>query len=274
MSQNAIGCVNCNHWVHSNMPIIQFHKYQGTGNDFVMIDDRALNFDQEDFSLIEQLCDRRFGIGADGVILIQEDSASDFRMVYFNPDGSQSLCGNGSRCAVMFARQLGMIDNEATFSAFDGRHQAFIQDNMVHLQLHDVGHVHAGDDEHFIDTGSPHLIKIVEGIEDLDVKAAGSAIRYSERFREKGVNINFIEKTKGATRIRTYERGVENETLSCGTGCTAAALTLSELGATSPVTLNAQGGTLKVSFEKHETGFKNIFLIGPAEEAFKGQIEL
>lgn len=256
------------------MPNIQFHKYQGTGNDFVMIDNRNLEFDKENLSLIGKLCDRRFGIGGDGLILIEEDQASDFKMVYFNTDGTQSLCGNGSRCAVKFANYLGMIETETKFSAFDGFHTAFIDKGLVHLQMHDIKQVETRSDAHFVDTGSPHLIKVVKNLEQLDVKVEGSKIRYSNEFKEKGININFIEKTQGVTAIRTYERGVEDETLSCGTGCTAVALTLSQLGAQSPISLEAQGGTLQVSFEKVKEGFRNIYLIGPAEQVYSGEIEI
>lgn len=256
------------------MPIIRFHKYQGTGNDFVMIDNRNLEFDKNKLSLIEQLCDRRFGIGGDGLILIEEDQDSDFKMVYFNADGTQSLCGNGSRCAVNFANYLGMIETEAKFNAFDGLHTAFIYEDLVHLQMHDIKQVEKRNDGHYVDTGSPHLIKVVKNLEQLDVKAEGSKIRYSNEFKEKGININFIEEAKGVTAIRTYERGVEDETLSCGTGCTAVALTLSQLGAHSPISLKAKGGTLQVSFKKVKEGFRNIYLIGPAEQVYSGEIEI
>ena len=255
------------------MAIIQFHKYQGTGNDFVMIDNRSLEFDKKDLPLIGRLCDRRFGIGGDGLILIEEDEFSDFRMVYFNADGTQSLCGNGSRCAVKFARTLDMIGCATKFNAYDGLHSAVIKDDLVHLQMHNVEKVEVGEEEHFVDTGSPHLIKMVKDLSQLNVKTEGRAIRYSDRFSEKGVNINFIESLNGVTSLRTYERGVEDETLSCGTGCTAVALALSQLGEVSPVTLHAKGGILQVSFEKGEEGFKNIYLIGPAEQVYSGQIE-
>lgn len=256
------------------MPSIQFHKYQGTGNDFVMVDNRNLEFDQKDLSLVAMLCDRRFGIGGDGLILIEEDEASDFKMIYFNADGTQSLCGNGSRCAVTFAKHLGMIEDEAKFNAFDGYHSAFIREGLVHLQMHDIKHVEKRGEAFFVDTGSPHLIKMVHDLDQLDVKIEGSKVRYSDRYKEKGVNINFIESANGTTSIRTYERGVEDETLSCGTGCTAVALTLSHLGEQSPVTLSAKGGTLQVSFEKVKEGFRNIYLIGPAEQVYSGEIEI
>ena len=240
----------------------------------MMIDNRDQRFDKENPSLIGYLCDRRFGIGADGVILIEHDAESDFKMVYYNPDGSQSLCGNGSRCAVMFARQLGLIDTEAKFNAYDGLHYAFIKGDRVHLEMHDVDGVEKNELGYLVDTGSPHLVKMVENLENLDVRAEGSNIRFSERFKAEGININFVEEVNQETSIRTYERGVEDETLSCGTGCTAVALALSETGASSPVTLNAKGGTLQVSFERDGGAFKNIYLIGPAKKSFSGEIEV
>jgi len=256
------------------MTKIQFHKYQGTGNDFVMIDNRNLSFDKNDLSLVTALCDRRFGIGGDGLILIEEDETSDFKMVYFNADGTQSLCGNGSRCAVKFAKHLGMVGDQTRFNAFDGFHTALMRDGLIHIQMHDIKQVENRGDVAYVDTGSPHLIKMVKDLTHFDVKGEGSRIRYSDSFKAEGVNINFIEKVNGTTSIRTYERGVEDETLSCGTGCTAVALTLSQVGEESPITLKAKGGTLQVSFEKEEEGFKNIYLIGPAEQVYSGTIEI
>lgn len=255
--------------------MIQFHKYQGTGNDFVMIDNRGLQFDKSNLSLIAQLCDRRFGIGADGVILIENHPELDFEMIYFNPDGSQSLCGNGSRCAVMFAKSLGIIQDKTEFLAIDGSHEAFIAEGEVHLLMNDVTEHELIGEDFLINTGSPHYIKYVPDAHDLDVVENGRAIRYSDRFKEEGVNVNFIEECpNNSLVIRTYERGVENETLSCGTGCTAAALSFALKGAESPVRLNAVGGELQVSFIKEGGNFKNIYLIGPAEKVFEGVIEL
>lgn len=206
------------------MNTISFFKYQGTGNDFVMIDNRENVFPKDDLSLITKLCDRRFGIGADGVILIENTESSDFEMVYFNPDGSQSLCGNGSRCAVMFANQLGIIEDKTKFMAIDGEHEAHIKEGRVHLLMHDVNEVEQIGEDFLIDTGSPHYIKYVTDLDQKDMIAEGRAIRYSDRFKAAGVNVNLIEKQDDGLKIRTYERGVEGETLSCGTGCTAAAL--------------------------------------------------
>lgn len=255
--------------------MISFHKYQGTGNDFVMIDNRDLGFDKSDLNSISKLCDRRFGIGADGVILIENHDQFDFEMIYFNPDGSQSLCGNGSRCAVMFAKALGIIQNETEFLAIDGSHRAFIEEGEVHLFMNDVTSFEKIGDDYLINTGSPHYIKYVSAVEGLNVIAEGKAIRYSERFKKEGVNVNFIQKeSTNGLAIRTYERGVEGETLSCGTGCTAAALSFGLLGADSPIELKAQGGNLKVSFDQHESKFTNIYLIGPAQKVFEGTIVL
>jgi len=254
---------------------IAFQKYQGTGNDFVMIDNRALDFDKSDLKVIAQLCDRRFGIGADGVILIENHPEVDFEMVYFNPDGSQSLCGNGSRCAVMFARTLGMISDKTVFHAIDGIHTAFIDKNQIHLKMHDVTEWHGVGRDYVIHTGSPHYLRYVEETARVDVLHEGRELRNHETYREKGINVNFLEEVKPNTlNIRTYERGVEAETLSCGTGCTAAALSLHLKNGVEKVKLNTRGGTLKVHFTKTSKGFEDIYLIGPAELVFKGEVVL
>ena len=257
------------------MITIQFHKYQGTGNDFVMIDNRDDAFDKTNLERIALLCDRRFGIGADGVILIENTEGADFEMVYFNPDGSQSLCGNGSRCAVMFASYLGLIQNETTFKAIDGTHQAHIIESQVHLLMHDVSEYEAIGNDFLIDTGSPHYIKYVGSTDALDPVVEGRKIRYADRFAAEGINVNFIEHVNdNALKIRTYERGVEAETYSCGTGCTAAALSLAIKSGINEVSLKAIGGDLKVSFTKDENTFTNIYLIGPAAAVYSGEITL
>ena len=257
------------------MSTIQFHKYQGTGNDFVMIDNREQVFDRNNLEAVTRLCDRRFGIGADGVILIEHDHEADFEMVYFNPDGSQSLCGNGSRCAVMFAQYLGIINTNTTFRAIDGLHEAQIKGDQVHLLMHDVHEYQQVGADHVFDTGSPHYIRYVSEVEGLDVVEAGRAIRYSDTYKNEGINVNFIDRVDdNSAKIRTYERGVENETFSCGTGCTAAALSLALNGAESPVSLKAVGGDLQVAFQKNEETFSNVYLIGPAQKVFEGTFEL
>lgn len=256
------------------MQTFQFFKFQGTGNDFVMIDNRDDQFPKENLSLITKLCDRRFGIGADGVILIEESDQADFEMVYYNPDGSQSLCGNGSRCAVMFARQLGIINDSTEFKAIDGIHHAFIQQDRVHLLMHDVDEVEQIGEDYLIDTGSPHYIQFVQGLAEKDMIKEGHAIRYSPRFEQEGVNVNLVEPIAEGLKIRTYERGVEGETLSCGTGCTAAALAFGRQHDVTRVLLKAVGGDLEVRFEKEKNRFTNIYLIGPAEAVFEGVIRV
>ncbi|MBO3699454.1 diaminopimelate epimerase [Fabibacter sp. E12] len=240
-----------------------------------MIDNRDDHFNKSDLNQVIALCDRRFGVGADGVILIEEHGSADFEMIFFNPDGSQSLCGNGSRCAVMFANHLGMIQNETTFMAIDGLHQAYIEGGLVHLLMHEVSTYEKIGEDYLIDTGSPHYLKYVDNTESVDPVSEGREIRYSDRFSNDGVNVNFLEKmSDDELKIRTYERGVEGETFSCGTGCTAAALSLGLKTGTEQVKLNAVGGELKVSFKRDGEYFKDIYLIGPAERVFSGQISL
>ncbi|MFC2187494.1 diaminopimelate epimerase [Peijinzhouia sedimentorum] len=256
---------------------IPFYKYHGTGNDFIMIDNREGLLGPAFRNQIPMLCHRHFGIGADGVILIQLHRDYDFEMVYYNPDGSQSLCGNGSRCAVAFARDLKMIKDKAIFLAYDGEHSAFIENDQIHLSMADIEKVDTIADDYFVNTGSPHYIKLVQSIQNFDVVGNGRKIRYTEAFEPNGTNVNFVELhvDDNALHIRTYERGVEDETMSCGTGVTAAALTASELGFQSPVSVHAQGGDLQVSFEKDAGGiYSNIYLIGPAVKVFQGDIEL
>ena len=257
------------------MKNLQFHKYQGTGNDFVMIDNREGVFNGEDHDLVRKLCDRKFGIGADGLILIQFHQESDFEMVYFNADASQSMCGNGSRCAVMFAHQLGMIGVQCKFMAIDGLHEASIKNELVNLKMGDVSDVQKIEEAYFINTGSPHHIKFVESVEDFPVYEEGKAIRNSDRYHQKGTNVNFVT-LNGDNQIfvRTYERGVEDETLSCGTGVTACSLAASFMDYKSPVTVQTLGGQLEVSFVRENGGFKNVYLRGPAEEVFKGSVEI
>ena len=243
----------------------------------MMIDNRTNVFDKTNITAIQHLCDRRFGIGSDGLILIENLPDFDFNMVFFNPDGSQSFCGNGSRCAVAFAKFLGIIESQAYFNSTDGEHEAWISANGdVSLKMHDVKVIEKGDGYYFINTGSPHYIKEESNLKELDVIASGREIRYNERFKEEGTNVNFVKYNQESLDIRTYERGVEGETLSCGTGVTAAALSWADKFKLSAgkVDVNAQGGKLSVGFKRNENGFNDIWLIGAATFVFKGEIEI
>jgi diaminopimelate epimerase len=258
---------------------VEFYKYQGAGNDFVMIDNRSGFFPKENTQLIAHLCDRRFGIGGDGLILLENDTNTDFKMVYYNSDGNQSsMCGNGGRCLVAFAKDLNVIENETTFIATDGLHYASFEDNgLVSLQMIDVPEIDIKKDYSFLNTGSPHHVQMVEDLEHFNVKENGSAIRYSELYGAAGSNINFVKKIDDTTfRLRTYERGVEDETLACGTGATAVAIAMNATGQTNStsINVNVEGGKLVVSFDKTPNGFTNVFLKGPAEFVFKGTIEI
>jgi len=258
---------------------IEFYKYQGTGNDFVMIDNRLDFFPKNNIKLIERLCDRRFGIGADGLILLENDSETDFKMVYYNSDGNQSsMCGNGGRCLVAFANQLGVIENKTTFIATDGLHHASVGDDaIISLQMIDVDEIKINDSYTFLNTGSPHHVQIVEDLEHYNVKDNGAAIRYGELYGKKGSNVNFVKKINDSEfSLRTYERGVEDETLACGTGATAVAIAMNAIGQTdkTSINLNVEGGKLVVSFDKTGNHFTNVFLTGPAKFVFKGTIEI
>jgi diaminopimelate epimerase len=256
--------------------VLHFSKYQATGNDFVLVDNRSLghSFSQQQ---IVTICDRRFGVGADGLILIKNDSEADFKMVYFNSDGSQSLCGNGCRSAIAFANHLGIIENKTKFLAFDGFHVGeLLTDGTIRLAMSDVIQIENLDGNYFINTGSPHVVKIVSDLKNYPVFNEGRIVRYSETFKPGGTNANFAElKTNNTIAIRTYERGVEDETFSCGTGATAAALAASFRGYSSPVSVEVLGGTLSVEFKTSQSGtFQDIFLIGPAKMVFQGHLEL
>jgi diaminopimelate epimerase len=258
---------------------MEFYKYQGTGNDFVMIDNRSGGFPKENVKLIAHLCNRRFGIGGDGLILLENDSETDFKMVYYNSDGNQSsMCGNGGRCLVAFAKKLEVIVNSCTFVATDGLHHATITENgLVSLQMIDVSRVKITADYVFLNTGSPHHVQLVEDLENYNVKENGTAIRYSELYSKAGSNVNFVKQINSNTfSLRTYERGVEDETLSCGTGATAVAIAMNASGKTNSTSiyLNVEGGKLEVSFDKKKGEFTNVFLDGPAVFVFKGNIEI
>lgn len=258
---------------------IPFYKYHGAGNDFVIIDNRKLIFPHKKApEKIAQLCDRHLGIGADGLILIEYNNGYDFEMVYYNADGHLgSMCGNGGRCAVAFAYFLGMISTTCTFLATDGPHQAeVIRADWIRLQIQDISEIEKNDSYYFLDTGSPHYVRFVEAIDTLDVVTEGRKVRYNERFRENGTNVNFIQPSDEGIKIATYERGVEDETLACGTGITAAAIAyyqhLDHKPAL-PLQVQAKGGRLSVEFQVQNGHFTDVWLNGPAEQVFEGIIK-
>lgn len=258
---------------------LHFYKYQGTGNDFVIIDNRTEFFPKENSKLIERLCDRRFGIGADGLMLLENDAETDFKMVYYNSDGNQStMCGNGGRCLVAFAKQIDVIGDTTSFNAVDGLHRASVdKDGIVSLQMIDVDSIQIDKGYSFLNTGSPHHVQLVEDLVNYNVKESGAAIRYGDLYGKAGSNINFVKKIDEATfALRTYERGVEDETLACGTGATAAAIAMNATGQTNltAINMNVEGGKLSVSFEKEGDKYVNVFLNGPAKFVFEGTIEI
>ena len=258
---------------------IHFHKYQGTGNDFIIIDNRNWLITALPVEKVKHLCDRRFGIGADGLMLLNPVSGYDFEMKYYNADGREStMCGNGGRCLVKFAYALGIHKNRYHFIAADGEHDAEITDNgIVKLKMHDVRQVRETNGDFILDTGSPHYVKLVGDVMDYDVFKKGMDIRYSAEFAKEGINVNFVEQKKpDEIMVRTYERGVEDETLSCGTGVTASALVFyhNDIGF-NDVTVLTRGGTLHVEYDRvGENKFENIWLCGPAEKVFEGDLEL
>lgn len=256
--------------------MLEFSKYQGTGNDFIVADNRRENFRKET-AFIAQLCERRFGIGADGLILLENPTAEteDFSMVYFNADGRESsMCGNGGRCIVKFAQDLGIVRNQAQFSAIDGLHEANIDGDVISLKMGDVTKINRLHQAYIIDSGSPHYITFVKNIDTLNVYAEGRKIRNSPEFREEGINVNFVETGDHSHAVRTYERGVEDETYSCGTGVTACALALYDSGNThqTEVVLTTKGGKLKVKFTPNNDGFSAIWLTGPVQKTFEGRL--
>lgn len=252
-----------------------FYKYEGTGNDFIVIDNRSLSFPSPSVALIKKLCDRRFGIGADGLLLVEQSSTVDFHLHYFNSDGSSSFCGNGSRCAVHLTHQLGISKDRIVFTAFDGLHEAYVKNNLIHLKMVDVKTIKKGNDFFELYTGSPHYVKFVEDVHVVDVVKEGRAIRMRSEYKEQGINVNFVQRVDDhSIFVRTYERGVEDETLSCGTGVAACALVMGMLGCSSPIHVHTKGGELQVMFSQKETLFESIYLIGSVTLVFTGQVEL
>lgn len=253
-----------------------FSKYQGTGNDFVMIDNRSGKWDHLSLSSIRAMCDRRFGIGADGLIKLNSSEGYDFEVDYYNSDGSKSFCGNGARCAVAFAKSKGINTSHVKFVAIDGEHEASQVGAIVSLLMNDVNAVVFTEEDFVLNTGSPHYVRFVQEAEQLAVFEEGQKIRYSDTYKEKGINVNFVEPVgRNELYIRTYERGVENETLSCGTGVTAAALAYAvkeKLFGEHLISIKTRGGQLQVRFTRTgEQTFTEIFLIGPAVKVFEGE---
>lgn len=262
------------------MSLHTFYKYQGAGNDFIIIDNRDLKFTENNPERIAHLCDRRFGIGADGLMLLQDTKGSDFEMIYYNADGNiGSMCGNGGRCIVSFAKDQGIISNNASFLAADGLHEASIDQagTWVSLKMKDVNSINKDGDAYILNTGSPHYVKIVSHLASLDVVTEGSSIRNQDTYRKEGINVNFTSPEDNGYFVRTYERGVEDETLACGTGVTAVALAMAKHNnqhGTIETPIRALGGNLLIRFQADNDHYSNIFLEGPAKFVFKGTIEL
>lgn len=258
---------------------IHFAKYQGTGNDFIILDNRDGAYETLGNEQVKLLCDRRFGIGADGLMLLNLKEDFDFEMIYYNSDGNEgSMCGNGGRCLVKFAYDLGIRKDVYQFIATDGIHDAEIDlDGIISLKMKDVNEIKVMHGDFILDTGSPHYIKLVSNVMGYDVERKGKDIRYSQPFAEKGINVNYVEQTTDDEIIvRTYERGVEAETYSCGTGVTASALICyhNENGF-NDVTVRTRGGKLTVEYDRvDDDHYENIWLCGPAEKVFEGTIEI
>jgi len=257
-----------------------FYKYQGAGNDFILVDNRKLGIDHHQPALIARLCDRRFGIGGDGIMFLQDKEGYDFEMVYYNADGQpSSMCGNGGRCIVAFARFLGVIDSETDFLAVDGPHHATISENGDWVSLHmiDVEQLQQDADAYVLDTGSPHYVQLVSCLKDKDVYHDGYAIRNNETYKAKGINVNFVEPTTDGYFVRTFERGVEDETYACGTGVTAVALAMAKHHQQTghiATPIKVLGGNLNIRFDYDGQLFSNIYLEGPAVQVFAGEVEI
>lgn len=257
---------------------IQFSKYQGAGNDFVLIDNRNGLFDRENEKLVKKLCDRRFGIGGDGLMLLQNTENFDFEMVYYNADGAEgTMCGNGGRCIVAFARDLNIIAEKTDFLAVDGPHDAEISTSLVNLGMIDVHDIQRDGEAFVLNTGSPHYVMKVENLKNFDVYQQGYTIRNNETYREKGINVNFIEAEGDGFFVRTFERGVEDETFACGTGATAAAMAMAldqNMHGDIAIPIRVLGGQLYISFHHSANSFTNVYLKGPANFVFSGEIEI
>lgn len=253
-----------------------FYKYHGTGNDFILIDDRNLDFPFGDFELIRHLCHRQFGIGADGLILLQHDKVLDFRMVYYNADGLESsMCGNGGRCIIAFSSRLGVIEKRAKFRAIDGIHSGeILPGGNITLSMQAITSIEKVEQDYILNTGSPHYVVFCNDPDKVDLIVEARKIRCSDKYAQMGINVNFVSVLKpGFLKIRTYERGVENETLSCGTGVVASSLAYAakeKIPGKNYISVKSPGGVLEVSFDNQKGEFKEIVLTGPAQFVFEG----
>ena len=260
------------------MTTIHFTKYQGTGNDFILIDNLNSQVGQLTQEQVKFLCDRKYGVGADGLILIEPSKNADFYMNYYNSDGSQSFCGNGSRCSVHFAYSLGKISNETSFDAIDGMHKAKISNDLISIEMKSVPSIVKQNDDFILSTGSPHFVRISDDISTQLIVKVGKMVRFSNDFLKEGINVNLMRIiNQDSIEIATYERGIENETLSCGTGATACAIVLNEIDSNigkRDVLVKVKGGNLRVSYVSSPSGYDSIELSGPAIPVFNGRIEI
>lgn len=256
---------------------LHFSKYQGTGNDFIMLDNTNGQHDNLSIAQVQKLCQRKFGIGADGLILLQKHPELDFEMIYFNADGTQSFCGNGARCAVAYAGKLGLLKSPQTrFLAIDGSHEAWLCEQEVRLKMSDVEPIQSLQDAYVVHTGSPHYILLDDNHAYEHVLEIGRSIRYNDLFRLEGINVNLMAFQEKGIRVATYERGVEDETLSCGTGVTAASLVYALLQQIQEgkVQVQTKGGPLMVEWQMHkDQSFTAVYLTGPAAHVYNGTYE-
>lgn len=260
---------------------LDFFKYQGTGNDFIIINNRKMLFPKENNELVRRLCDRKFGIGADGLMLLEDEDDFDFEMVYYNSDGYEgTMCGNGGRCITAFAHALGITNKYGKFIAVDGEHRYEVNDKIIRLNMIDVSAIKQNDNDAANDfvlfTGSPHYVSFRSAIDKIDVIAEAHKIRYNDTFKQEGINVNFVQADSGKVLMRTYERGVEDETLSCGTGTVAVALCFAHQNhlEQGKVDIQTPGGALSVSFQYKDGKYTDIWLEGPATFVFSGSIEI
>lgn len=264
------------------MTELKFSKYSGAGNDFILIDNREGGFDA-DSGLIEKMCARQIAVGADGLILLENSDQADIRMRYFNADGGEAeMCGNGSRCLIAFARKLGIVKDEYSFQTMERVLKARVKGDAISIQMGEVLDTLLNIDievdarkctVHFTNTGVPHTILFVDDLDQIDLDGTGGKIRFHQRFQPKGTNVDFVTKTgKNSVAMRVYERGVEGETLACGTGVTAAGIIANLVHNVKPPVKVAvrSGDTLTVDFKKSDDKFSDVVLTGPATLIYDG----